>query len=44
MSGLVGPEAREAMRAYVAAIEQTGELPLYDRESLAAALERGRFA
>jgi enoyl-CoA hydratase len=44
MSGLVGSEAREAMRAYVEAIEQTGELPAYDRERLAAALERGRFA
>ena len=32
------------MRAYVEAIERTGELPLYDHESLGAALDRGRFA
>jgi enoyl-CoA hydratase len=44
MSGLVSAEAREAMRAYVDAIERTGELPIYDRDSLAAALDRGRFA
>jgi enoyl-CoA hydratase/carnithine racemase len=44
MSALVGAEAREAMRAYVEAIERTGELPLYDRDSLGAALDRGRFA
>jgi enoyl-CoA hydratase/carnithine racemase len=44
MSALVGAEAREAMRAYVEGIEQTGELPAYDRERLAAALDRGRFA
>jgi len=44
LSALVGAEAREAMRAYVEAIERTGELPLYDHDSLGAALDRGRFA
>jgi enoyl-CoA hydratase/carnithine racemase len=44
MSGLISAEAREAMRAYLEAIERTGELPAYDRERLAAALDRGRFA
>ena len=44
MSALVSAEAREAMRAYVEAIERTGELPAYDRDTLAAALDRGRFA
>jgi enoyl-CoA hydratase/carnithine racemase len=44
MSALVSAEAREAMRAYVEAIERTGELPVYDRERLGAALGHGRFA
>jgi enoyl-CoA hydratase/carnithine racemase len=44
MSTLAGAEAVTAMRAYVEAIERTGELPGYDGDAMAAALERGRFA
>jgi enoyl-CoA hydratase/carnithine racemase len=36
-------EADQAMAAYVAGLERTGELPGYDREALERALERGRF-
>ncbi len=44
MAALGSPEAELAMAAYVEELERTGELPAYDREALAQALERGRFA
>jgi enoyl-CoA hydratase len=44
LSALGSPEAVEAMRAYGAALERSGELPLYDRAAREAALERGRYA
>jgi enoyl-CoA hydratase len=44
LSALGSPEAVEAMRAYLAALERSGELPLYDRGAREAALERGRYA
>jgi enoyl-CoA hydratase/carnithine racemase len=44
MSTLAGTEAVAAMRAYVEATEQMGDLPGYDPARLDAALERGRFA
>ncbi len=37
-------EAKAAMRAYVDALERTGELPGYDREAMRETLERGHFA
>jgi enoyl-CoA hydratase len=37
------PAAEEAMQAYLDALEESGELPAYDPESLARALEAGRF-
>lgn len=43
MATVAGPEAEQAMAAYVAATERTGELPGYDPEALARALEAGRF-
>ncbi len=43
MATLPTDEAKAAMRAYVEALERTGELPGYDREAMRAALERGRF-
>lgn len=36
-------EAEEAMEAYVAALEEAGELPLYDPTGLERFLEAGRF-
>jgi enoyl-CoA hydratase len=36
-------EAREAMEAYVAELERTGELPAYDQEAADRVLESGRF-
>ena len=44
LSAIGTDEAKAAMRAYVEAFERTGELPAYDEEASAAALERGRFA
>jgi enoyl-CoA hydratase/carnithine racemase len=38
------PEAEEAMAAYVAAFERTGELPGYDRAAMERALRDGRFS
>src|SRR3954451_5877922 len=43
MAALATPDAVEAMKAYVEALERTGELPGYDREAMARALEDGRF-
>lgn len=43
MAALVSPAAVEAMAAYVEATERTGELPLYDDDARAEAVERGRF-
>jgi enoyl-CoA hydratase/carnithine racemase len=37
------PDAVALMSDYVAETERTGELPLYDRDALARALERGRM-
>jgi enoyl-CoA hydratase len=36
-------DAEEAMQAYLSALDDTGQLPAYDRESLAQALDAGRF-
>jgi enoyl-CoA hydratase len=36
-------EAEEAMQAYLDVLDESGQLPAYDRESLARALESGRF-
>jgi enoyl-CoA hydratase len=36
-------EAEEAMQAYVDATDQSGQLPAYDPQSLARALDSGRF-
>lgn len=44
LSAIGTDEAKAAMRAYVEAFERTGELPAYDEEASAAALQRGRFA
>ena len=44
MAALGTPDAVAAMRAYVAEMERTGELPGYEEERLRAALARGRFA
>ena len=44
LATLPSEEAKAAMRAYVDALERTGELPGYDREVMREALERGRFA
>jgi predicted RNase H-like HicB family nuclease len=35
--------AEEAMQAYLDALEESGQLPAYDPEALARALEMGRF-
>ena len=43
MAALVTDEAKEAMDAYVKATERGGDLPLYDDEARANALDRGRF-
>ncbi len=43
MSALVTEPSERAMAAYVEGTETTGELPGYDPEALADALERGRF-
>ncbi len=43
MSALITEPAERAMEAYVERTEATGELPGYDPEALADALERGRF-
>jgi enoyl-CoA hydratase len=40
---LATEEAERALAAYVDEMERTGELPAYDREAIARALERGRF-
>ena len=37
-------DSKAAMRAYLEALERTGELPGYDREYMRESLERGRFA
>jgi enoyl-CoA hydratase len=44
LSALGTPEAIEAMRRYVEALERTGDLPLYDRAAREAALAGGRFS
>ncbi|MCB0875755.1 MAG: enoyl-CoA hydratase/isomerase family protein [Solirubrobacterales bacterium] len=44
MAALVNEASQEAMAAYVDATEQSGELPLYDEQARADAVERGRFA
>jgi enoyl-CoA hydratase/carnithine racemase len=44
MAAITTPEAKQAMAAYVAGLEASGELPGYDPEALEQALERGRFA
>ncbi len=44
LSTLGTEDARVAMRAYVEGTERTGSLPGYDRETIEAALARGRFA
>lgn len=44
LATLPTPDAIAAMQAYVDATERTGELPGYDAEARAAALERGHFA
>jgi enoyl-CoA hydratase len=38
------PDAEEAMAAYLKGLEETGELPGYDREALERALDSGRFS
>ena len=43
MSAIGSPDAEAAMAAYVDATERTGELPLYDTEAIARALDAGRF-
>lgn len=43
MSALVTEPAERAMAAYVEQTEESGELPGYDEDALAKALERGRF-
>lgn len=44
LSTLATDDARAAMRAYVDRLEEDGELPGYDPETMRATLERGRFA
>jgi enoyl-CoA hydratase len=43
MATLGSPGAEDAMAAYQAGLERTGELPGYDREALERALRSGRF-
>ena len=43
MAALGTRDAEEAMAAYQDALERTGELPGYDRETLERALRTGRF-
>lgn len=43
LAALGTAEAKEAMAAYLDALERTGELPGYDRAVLDRALEQGRF-
>jgi enoyl-CoA hydratase len=43
LATLGSPAAREAMEAYVAELERTGELPGYDPERIERALAAGRF-
>ncbi|MDQ3727998.1 MAG: enoyl-CoA hydratase/isomerase family protein [Actinomycetota bacterium] len=43
LATLPSEDAKAAMRAYVEALERTGELPGYDRDAMRAAVERGRF-
>lgn len=43
LAALGTAEAKEAMAAYLDALERTGELPVYDRAVLDRALEQGRF-
>ncbi|HEX6945632.1 MAG TPA: enoyl-CoA hydratase/isomerase family protein [Casimicrobiaceae bacterium] len=43
MSALVTEPAKQAMAAYLERFEATGELPAYDEQAFAEALERGRF-
>jgi enoyl-CoA hydratase len=43
-SMLATDDARRAMRAYQDRLAETGELPGYDRATIEATLERGRFA
>jgi enoyl-CoA hydratase len=43
LAALGATEAKEAMAAYLDALERTGELPGYDRSTLERALEQGRF-